>query len=304
MINIISSCTSSKKYSPSNLLELTNIDDHLLLEDACDLWINNININESTQYKASQLYKGAAWKVTLDIKEILDKKTPTNLYVASAGYGLIHSDKKIYSYDCTFSPGDSNSISKFNNYLDSPSNILWWDRINTFSSDSFPIDSYFFIVLPHDYLVASQNFIQEIIYKHNKKVFIFVANKKSPPSFMDKNIIKFDSRFNSFQTGVMINILQRAVFWLSNEIVMKNIPLCHKDLQNHIDMKLAQYKAFTMPVRKQLSEKEICEKIRLMILYNNISSATQGLKYFRQLGFACEQKRFGKLFKEIKCELG
>ncbi len=303
MINIISSCTSSKKYSPSDLLELTNIDDHLLLEDACELWINNININKSSQYKASQLYKGAAWKVTLEIKEILNKKTPTNLYVASAGYGLIHSDKEIYSYDCTFSSGDSNSISKFNNYLENPSNIIWWDKINTFSSDSFSSESYFFIVLPHDYLVASQNFIQEIIHKYDKKVFIFIANKKSVPSFMDQNIVKFDSRFNSFQTGVMINILQRAVFWLSNEIIMKDIPLVHKDLQNHIDMKLAQYKTFTMPVRKQLSEEEIYEKIRLMILYNNISSATQGLKYFRQLGFACEQKRFGKLFNEIKSEL-
>ncbi len=239
----------------------------------------------------------------MDIKDILSSKTKTDLYIASAGYGLIHSDKDIYSYDCTFSSGDSNSISKFNNHLDSPSNILWWDKINTFSSDSFPDDSYFFIILPHDYLLAAQNFIQEIIHKYNKKVFIFIANKKSVPSFMEQNIVKFDSRFNSFQTGVMINILQRAVFWLSNEIIMKDIPLVHKDLQNHIDIKLAQYKTFTMPARKQLSEEEIYEKIRLMILYNNISSATQGLKYFRQLGFACEQKRFGKLFNEIKSEL-
>lgn len=304
MINIISSCTSSKKYPPSDLLELTRIDDTLHLEDASELWIKNINMNNSPQYKASQLYKGGVWKVTLDIKDILSKKMQTDLYVASAGYGLIHSDKNIYSYDCTFSPGDSNSISKFNNYLDSPSNILWWDRINTFSSDSFSIDSYFFIILPHDYLFASQNFIKEIIHKYNKKVFIFTANQKPIPTFMDQNIIKFDSRFNSFQTGVMINMLQRAVFWLSNEIVRQDIPLIHKDLQNHIDMKLAQYKTFTMPVRRQLPEEEIYEKIRLMILYKNISSASQGLKYFRQLGFACEQKRFGKLFNEIKSELG
>jgi len=303
MINIISSCTSSKKYLPSDLLKLANIDDNLLLEDASELWIKNININESPQYKASQLYKGGVWKVTLDIKDILSTKLKTDLYIASAGYGLIHSDKKIYSYDCTFSSGDSNSISKFNNPQDDPSNILWWDNINTFASDSFPLDSYFFIILPHDYLVASQNFIQEIIYRYDKKVFIFTANQKPIPNFMEQHVIKFDSRFNSFQTGVMINILQRAVFWLSKEIVMKNIPLVHKDLQTHIDMKLTQYKAFTMPVRKQLTDEEIYKKIRLMILYNNISSATQGLKYFRQLGFACEQKRFGKLFSEVKSEL-
>ena len=304
MINIISSCTSSKKHPSSNLLELTNIDEHHSIEDACELWIENIFRNESPRYKASLLYKGGTWKATLDIKKILNTKHTTDLYIASAGYGLIASDKEISSYDCTFSSGDNNSISKFNNYLDTPSNIIWWDKINTFSSNSFPINSYFFIILPHDYLYASQNFIKKIIHKYDKKVFIFTANQKPTPSFMDKNIIKFDSRFNSFQTGVMITMLQRAVLWLSNDIVVENIPLIHKDLQKHIDIKLAQYKNFTMPVREQLSEQKIYEKIRLMILYNNISSATQGLKHYRQLGFACEQKRFGRLFKEVKSELG
>jgi len=304
MINIIASCTSGKKYPSSNLLDLSNMDDNLLLENASESWAKSIYINNSPLYKASQLYKGAAWKATLEIKDILSSKIKTDLYIASAGYGLIHSDKEIYSYDCTFSSGDSNSISKFSNHLDSPSNMLWWDQINTFSSESFPHDSYFFIILPHDYLLAAQNFIQEIIHKYNEKVFIFIANKKSIPSFMNQNIVKFDSRFNSFQTGVMTTMLQRAVLWLSNEISSKNIPLTHNDLQYHVDMKLARYKTFTMPVRKQLKEKEIYEKIRLMILYNNISSATQGLKYFRQLGFACEQKRFGRLFNEVKSELG
>jgi len=303
MINIICPCTSSKKYPTSTTLELTNIDSSLSLAKACELWMNNIKTNNSKRYKASHLYKGGVWKKTLDIKNILSKKNQTNLYIASAGYGLIHEDKEIYSYDCTFSPGDSNSISKFNNQLVNPSSVVWWDKINTFSYDSFPSDSYFFIILPYDYLIASQNFIKQIIEKNDKKVFIFIANKKSLPDFMKGHLIQFDSRFNSFQTGVMTNILQRAVFWLSNEIITKNIPLTHANLQNHIDTKLSQYKTFTMPQRKHLPDNEIRKKIKQMILDNNISSASKGLSYYRKQGFACEQKRFGKLFKEVKSEL-
>lgn len=303
MINIISSCTNSKKQTPSKAFKIASFKTDMHLEDVIDIWNRNIEKKTDVVYEATKLYKGGAWRATLDTDAVLASKFNTNLYVASAGYGLIHSKTQICSYDSTFASSTINSINKFVVNSDKNANIVWWNMVNKFQLFSFQEGSYFFIVLPHEYLSAAQDTIKLLIEKFDKNVFIFIANKHPIPLFMKNNIVKFDSRFNNFQAGVLSNMLQRAVLWLSNEIIKKDIPLSHRELQNHIEIEMASYKKFNMPVRSKLTEEEIRIKIKNMILKDEISSASKGLKAFRNAGFACEQKRFGKIFRKVKSEL-
>ncbi|WP_373031936.1 DUF6884 domain-containing protein [Sulfurovum sp.] len=303
MINLITSCTNSKKHSSSELLKIANYDVDSTLEDVIAQWKYNLSKNSYDSYKAKELYKGGAWQAVRETYNVLSKHYNTELFIASAGHGLIHSDNEINAYDCTFASNTSNSISKFVKDSNKRANINWWNEINTFSVSSFSDGSLFFIVLPHGYLYATQGFIKELIERFGKDVFIFTASQHSILPFMEDNIVKFDSRFNNFQIGVISNMLQRAVLWLSNEIMTKHIPLSHAELQNHIDNEMAQHELFTMPVRAKLTEEDIREKIKTMIVEDNIASASQGLRSFRDKGFACEQKRFGKLFKQVKGEL-
>jgi len=300
MINIISSCTNSKKQTSNESLRIETFNKSMDLEDIIKIWNNNIQKQGEITYKVSELYKGGSWKASLDTKVKLLKKYKTELYIASAGYGLIHSEGKILPYDSTFASSSSNSVSKFQNHSKVKSNTRWWNSINRFSLASFSDESYFFIILPHNYLMAAQDTIKSLINIFGNRVFIFTANKHSLPEFMKNNIIKFDSRFNNFQSGVISNMLQRAVLWLSNEITIKDIPLFHAALQNHIEKEMLKYESFVMPIRTKLSEEELYKNIKLMVEKENIQSASKGLKTFREMGYACEQKRFGKIFKEIK----
>ncbi|MGK0469100.1 DUF6884 domain-containing protein [Clostridium sp.] len=300
MINIISSCTNSKKQTPSKSLQIENFNDDMDLEDIIRIWNSNIKAKGRTAFKATELYKGGSWQATLDTKEKLFIKYKTELFIASAGYGLIHAEEKILPYDSTFASSTKNSINKFKNNSKLKANIRWWNSINTFPITSFSHEAYFFVILPHSYLIAAQDMIESLIKMFTDKVFIFIANNHSLPPSMQKNIIKFDSRFNSFQAGVVSNMLQRAVLWLSTEIVTKDIPLSHTILQDHIEKEMFKYKIYVMPIRTKLTEQELYEKIKIMILENHISSPSKGLRLFRDMGYACEQKRFGKLFKEVK----
>jgi len=303
MINIISSCTNSKKKIASEAFKIASFKTDMQLESVIDIWNKNIEKETTRVYEATKLYKGGAWKATLDTNTMLSKKFNTSLYVASAGYGLIHSKTKICPYDSTFASSTANSITKFIVNADKNANVQWWNMINKFKLSSFQKGSYFFIVLPHEYLSAAQDTIKLLIENFDKNVFIFIANKHPIPLFMKNNIVRFDSRFNSFQTGVLSNMLQRAVLWLSTEIIKNEIPLCHQELQKHIEIKMKNFEAFNMPVRLKLTEEEIRIKIKSMILEDKTLSATKGLKNFRNSGYACEQKRFGKIFKEVKSEL-
>jgi len=303
MINIISSCTNSKKYIPSDTFKIANFKANMQLEDVIGIWNKNTEKKISKLYKATELYKGGAWKATLDTNTMLATKFNTSLYVASAGFGLIHAEAKICSYDSTFASSTLNSVNKFIVNSGQNANVQWWNMINKFKLSSFQKGSYFFIVLPHEYLLATQDTIKLLIEKFDMNIFIFIANKHPVPSFMKNNIVRFDSRFNSFQTGVLSNMLQRAVLWLSTEIIKKEIPLCHQELQEHIEIKMKNFEAFNMPIRLKLTKEEIRIKIKNMILEDKILSATKSLKNFRNSGYACEQKRFGKIFKEVKSEL-
>ena len=302
MIYLISSCTNSKKNTAHPTLKISNLSTKWPLHRAIDQWLENIT-NSNPEVTALDLYKGASWQSTLETYRLLSSHIETKLFVASAGYGLIKAEKKITSYDSTFAANTENSISRFHNTSSDHSNTVWWDAINKITINDFSKDSTFFIILPYEYLLATQNFIKSLIEKFENKVLIFTANQKSVPCFMNPYLIQFDTRFNTFQKGTASSLLQRAVQWVSKEIIEKNIPLTRDAIQKHIDKTLSKHEKFEMPKREKIDESSIREKIVKMIESGQVNSASQGLRLFRQNGFACEQKRFGKLFREIKSEL-
>ena len=300
MINIISSCTNSKKKIPTDIFKIASYESSMSVDDVLKLWKKHIYLKEEETHVAIDLYKGGAWKATLAIKETLLTKYETNLYIASAGYGLIHDSEQICAYDSTFATSTTNSIRKFSNNSTKDDNVFWWDGVNTFDLNTFSENDYFFIVLPYNYLYAAQNTVKQLINKFKNKIFIFVANQNKLPLFMSSYVIKIDSKFNNFEPGVQSNMLQRAVLWLSKEIIAKDISLNKKELQEHINEAMLKYDSFKMPIREKFSEEELYKKIKTLIEQENIPSASKGLKAFRKLGYACEQKRFGRIFKDIK----
>ena len=301
MITILSSCTNSKTKKADETLTIQYYSHKIHFHTVIEQWNESIEKSKHQKYLSTELYKGVGWKATIDTYKVLSMYDKIELYIASAGYGLISYKNKIASYDATFAPRTPNSIDKFRQ--DKKSNIEWWDNINQFSVENFSKDSFFFIILPHNYLIATQNFIKEMIEKYGKKVFIFRATQNKALPFMQEYTVEFDLRFNSFQTGTLSSLLSRAVLWLSQEIVEYKIPFEHHLFQNHIEEKMKNYTHYKMPKREQISEEELIKKIKNMITNEGITSASKGLKRLRESGIACEQKRFGTLFKKVKGRL-
>lgn len=301
MIYLISNCTNSKKLLPPHSLILENysfsdIDKSLIN------WKKNLNIYRSDITIAKELYKGHSWQETLKYINILSQKFKTKLLISSAGYGLIDSSKQISSYQATFSKSNPNSIHNFkNNTLLTPT-VEWWDNVNDFNISRINKNSYMFIAVSYEYLVAMENTIKELIETLGDKIFIIVLSKEILPKIYDKNILRFDTRFNSFEKGTINSIIPRFTKWLFNEIVTLDLELDNKKLQNHIDDFLSNFSAYTIPNRKQLSDIEILNIIKEQINIKHIMTKTKGLKDLRSQGYACSQDRYGKLYKKVKGE--
>jgi hypothetical protein len=301
MITILASCTNSKTEKANEALTIQCYSHEKPFEKVIQSWKKSREESNSQRYLTTKLYKGVGWKATVDTYNFLSNYDKTKLYIASAGYGLISHTSKITPYNATFAPRTSNSIDKFTG--DKRANIEWWDSINQFRAEDFSNDSYFFVILPHNYLLATQNFIKEMVEQYDKRVFIFRATKSEAIPFMQNYTVEFDLRFNSFQTGTLSSLLSRAVLWLSKEVVEYEIPFKHHLFQEHIEEKMKNYTQYKMPKREQLSEEEIIKKIKNMIINDKITSASKGLRRLRESGIACEQKRFSTLFKKVKGQL-
>ena len=299
MIYVISNCTNSKKLLPSKkqMLEnysFSNIDNSLIN------WKENISTSTSDFIIARELYKGHSWQEILKSIDALSNKFRTKLLISSAGYGLIDSLQEINSYQATFSRGNENSIHNFKNDVVLTPTITWWDKINSFDISTLDKNCSIFITVSYEYLIAMQNTITELIERFGEKVFIIVLSKEKLPKSYNKNILRFDTRFNTFEKGTINSIIPRFSKWLFQEIVTHELKLENQILQNHIDKFLSMFDKYTTQNRKQLTDIEILSLINIQINEKNIKSKSKGLTDLRAEGYACSQERYGKLFEKVK----
>lgn len=299
MIYIISSCTNSKKKSPLENLILQNYSFNSI-DKSITRWKNSLNLSTLDLTTAQELYKGHSWQETLKGKEILEQKEEIKLLISSAGYGLIDSLKKINSYQATFSKGNENSIHNFKSDVVSTPTTVWWNKVNNYDTSSLDKNASIFITVSYEYLIAMENTINELIENFGEKVFIIVLSKGELPETYNKNLLHFDTRFNSFEKGTISSIIPRFSKWLFQEIVDNNLELNNQILQNHIDNFLSNFSTYTTPDRIQLTDEKILGLIKNQIEIKNITSKTKGLKDLRSEGYACSQERYGKLFTKVK----
>jgi len=135
-INIVVSCTAGK-YLPSEHREYDRYkgDPERWLADAD-------NMNEKYKMRADELYKGPGADKFRAIKEMIeDEGYAVDLWILSAGFGLIKGDTMLPGYDATFS-----SMAKFNRVR--PADYDTW--LGGVTRQELPEDS--LILLPNSYL--------------------------------------------------------------------------------------------------------------------------------------------------------
>lgn len=293
MIYLISSCTNAKNIIPEKEQIISSYD-FSDINKSSTKWMKYLKSNYTKKTIARKLYCGSSWKTTLDTERNFANKTDTKLLIASAGHGLIDSDNFICSYGSTFSKGHADSIYNFRNVANPTKE--WWNMINKFNIKNLNHNSKIFIFLPYEYLKAMEDFIEELIKSFGKNIFILIASKNKFSDLIEKNVLRFDTRFNSYEKGTLITLSQRCMRWLSNEITIKDLSFNHDVLQKHIDIFLSYLEPYKIKTGKQLNDIDLVNLINEQIKNDNITSATRGLKELRKNGFACEQKRYGKHF--------
>jgi len=123
-VRIVASCTERKRASVRQDLRLRAFSEPDLAARA-QQWLAALEGSPALAKPARELYGGEHWKLVLEIEDQIRAHGDIDLYVASAGYGLVSADSALKPYSATFATGQPDSVTRRS--TDDPRD--WWDTL-------------------------------------------------------------------------------------------------------------------------------------------------------------------------------
>ncbi len=305
-VHLITNCTSSKSSkikSSVNVKEIINSN-----KSASTEWSKKLK-KQSDTVKAINLYVGDHWSKVTEIYNLNHA-----VWVVSAGYGLISADHDVTTYNATFNSNDENSVSQFVSEGSlADKNIIWWNSINKnnllIPNSVGPMEKLyednpsdvFFIAVPPTYLKVLEPELSLLATKgviHKDNTFIFSSKQSIKPS-LDNLFYQAKDDLCSYLGGSRISLNIRLTSYIIKKISLtKNISAQVKTLYHDVLNNAPPAERFS---RQKMTDEDISNFINQEIKHKNINdmSATKLLRTLRNNGQACEQKRFGKLYKLV-----
>lgn len=310
-INLITTCTNGKNSGNKTILSLSQFSSGRTPSSVLvKSWCNALSeaIAKTDTLSVEELYKGGHWataKATLN-------KYPIDLWVLSAGFGLLHYKDKIVPYKATFAVGFDESVPLYSQeFVGKTFHRTWWKKITERSlfKSQHPTsitdlmkkkkNDYFIICGSPDYINAIElDIINGLEYLTDaKKQLIIVTSKK----------------INNRLEGYLFKSDQNMAGWLKCNMMTLNISLAQYivkefterecDDLNALSKKLSE-KLYGLPKREtkkgiRRSPEEVNRYIVMLMLQQPGLSATHALRAFRDEGNSFEEKRFRAVFKAI-----
>lgn len=314
---LISTCTNNKRVTPHPSCRLDSC-----IEDTHAGTITQWNKNLKKQQgkiQARQLYSGTHWKETMACVETAKEKgLSPELWILSAGWGLISAEQEICSYSATFSPGED-SIRN----LPWPQELapkeqarLWWAEINrrlllqaprTLPELRARFDNAanlsFMLILSKEYFSAIENELIELVTQSAEVIIvsagIFSEINGAHPLLKD-HILPLNDKFkqaDDYLNKTNVSLNARLATWIisnHHQELLSGLPCLHRTIKE-IEESLPEMKRRNVV---KMTDEEVISFIDKHY-EPGTSTATRLLRALRhEEEKSCEQKRFGRLFKQ------
>lgn len=297
---VITGCTNRKRAKPNSALLARNLST-LPLPELADQWVSLLE-SEVDRTLVSKLYCGRAFREAVAAGKILKAE----IYVVSAGLGVVSAESEVPSYGLTLASRESDSIQR--HFATKGSNADWWKQLTARSPFHQPLD-----VIAGDKLVLialSQPYLEMVLGDlltlperviDRLRIFARVTADELPDDLRD-NLMPYDLRLDGPESplrGTLGDFAQRSLRHFSQWVFSRDPfggAAGHAAL---VRAALAPYGVTRIPTRKKAENDEIAAAIQQHWSESN-GGVSKMLRYFRdELGIACEQTRFKKIFWEV-----
>lgn len=275
----------------------------------CQAWIRRLEQTDVSLMPAQKLYMGEHWQVALSLPGVGDAAgLPVELWVASAGYGLIRDDDLIKPYAATFAAGAPDRVAGKDGASRPLGNRDWWAELSLWRGPTpgnprslselagqNPAD-HLLIALGSAYLHAV---LDDIRYARtllrNSALLLVVSAGTRPSGHLASNLIPVHTAHQYFLGGTRVSLNTRAARWLIS--TWRD----HRFNPTAIASALAGIRR--QPAMKangkRMSDAEVSAFIQTQLEKQPSLRKSALLQKLRSQGQACEQARFAGIFEQV-----
>jgi hypothetical protein len=237
----------------------------------------------------NDLYQGEAWQQAKGLAtDATDLGFTVKLLVASAGLGLRESTSKVPAYAATFAPGHPDTVATVDADLKD-----WWKSLKQFDSSlSLPeaADDRVLLVLSDNYARAMDDDLSKLADRGGD--ILLVGGTRTIEGIPR---LPSDGSLRRALGGTVSTVgLRMARQWLAQRSGQKLF--CSTDKANW-DLWADSVSHKERYDRTPVTDDRVRQIVRKLKTRDPSLSATRALREVRDSGIACEQKRFGQLFR-------
>ena len=239
------------------------------------------------------LYQGEQWGESLRLAEVaMHVGFEPRIVVASAGLGLLPVSATAPAYAATFTLGKADAVAQTPDQA-----VAWWAQVARFSSDLelAALDNFVLLVLSRSYALPLAEDLACLGQSGTQSVLVGGASEVDGIVRVPSNAAlrpALGGTLSSLNQRMAIRFLELSegpAGWLSNAHLRRwNAWAEHSQHREVFD-------------RRRLDDDEIRAWIAAIATRGTVS-ATRALRRLRGEGYACEQGRFGRLFREVVME--
>ena len=309
--NIIVPCTKRKPVPAEDCLQLGRVAGSTIVELAKQ-WISRLQTTTSSSRSADELYSGDHWQIARSLPEVASGRgVEVRLWVCSAGYGLIPSWAPLKPYSATFSTHHKDSVLRRLASLSGGTIHEWWTQLAKWPGP-VPGEPRTLSDLARDTKHSPLIFVASDVYLRavgtdledarnalaDPRLLTIVSGGGTPSGVLRSHLLPCNARLQSLLGGALMSLNVRTVRRILSHV--ERWPLHCDDLAAEFQKLVDGQPDFEQPQRRSMTDDKVRQFVQRHLAKNPLQCVSPLLRRLRDSGCACEQKRFGKLFLQVR----
>jgi hypothetical protein len=312
-INVVVTCTNQKTASADPSLRLGTICGDVV-EERVAVWKQRCDRWSGPTVTARSLYAGDHWSVARGLEALRPGRRPVQLWVISAGFGLLSLDMAIPAYSATFTTGHPDTV-----VLQDAVKVglcavsckrAWWNGLLQLDwGHRSPVSLVDLATqFPRSPLIvaASTNYLQAILDDllaaseelQSADQLALVSGGTEELGTLSSQLVPCDARLQPLVGGILGSLNVRALRYYLETCTTKNIGCGH--MTEVFNRLLAEAPDRIRYERLPLTDEELRRFVQTALRRGEQVTQTRLLRELRASGRACEQTRFRTVFRDVK----
>lgn len=311
-VNLIVTCTKRKTQSPTRALMLRNVP-KLPPDDRVVAWLDRIGQAVGDLCAVRDLYSGDHWSIARELDGAkVGRRGKVQVWVVSAGYGLLRPENWIRSYSATFTVQHPDSVvGRTRGLTPVQAQRQWWNRLTQWPGD-WPEQPRTVAAVAGHWPRSPLIIVASEIYLQSLRDDLWVARQQlSDPKWlsivsagsrdldgMADHLVPCDARLEALVGGARSSLNMRVARQILSEIgdSQPTLPLLRERLAGLLE-EAPDIRTFD---RQPMRDDEVLAFIRKAVKSEPDLRGTPLLRRLRDRGFACEHSRFMALFRSVR----